>query len=680
MNDGSIRVGTKLDTSGIETDLKRMNQQLEKTSLNTQRAVNKVLNGKEMRGLDKQINNANNSLSKTKAKLQEIESELAKIQAQTDKDLANAFTDEQARYVLEMEAVQTKELRQQQELLNKEVKKYKGELESANASKRKLVDVAKTKLQMGIFKDGAKNINTFTDSVNRGIKKLLRMGIAVYGIRTAYTILSRAATTYINNNEGVKNSIQGVWNALGQLLGPVIEWVSGLLLKLIGYLDVFIQALTGVSIIAKANANALKKQTSAQEGLNKAQREQAGFDEQNVLSDNSSSSSGDTGGLSSFGGIDMSGVELDPDMVERVRKFGEICKDVFGWIKDNWKIIVIAIAGITAGIVAFNVAAAICNLLMLPISGTVLLIVGAIALLIAIIVAVILYWDELGVIVGKVVDWIKEKWQMFCDWFKELWNGIKQWFIDLWNGFKNLIKNFINWFKENWDTLILLLMNPVSGLFKFMYDNFDWFRGFVDGVTNKVKTFFSNMWTSIKDGFKLGVEYIKNIFGTVASWINDKVVQPIKGFFGGLWESLKGGPKSFANFVIDKIEWMINKIISGLNSMIKQLNKLSFDVPDWVPGLGGKKFGFNINQISQVSLPRLAKGGIVNNPGKGVPLIAGEMGKEVVLPLENNTEWMEELADKIGGNITIPIYLPNGKKMAEYVIDVANKKSFAKGV
>ena len=688
MNDGSIRVGTKLDTSGIETDLKRMNQQLEKTSLNTQRAVNKVLNGKEMRGLDKQINNANNSLSKTKAKLQEIESELAKIQAQTDKDLANAFTDEQARYVLEMEAVQTKELRQQQELLNKEVKKYKGELESANASKRKLVDVAKTKLQMGIFKDGAKNINTFTDSVNRGIKKLLRMGIAVYGIRTAYTILSRAATTYINNNEGVKNSIQGVWNALGQLLGPVIEWVSGLLLKLIGYLDVFIQALTGVSIIAKANANALKKQTSAQEGLNKAQREQAGFDEQNVLSDNSSSSSGDTGGLSSFGGIDMSGVELDPDMVERVRKFGEICKDVFGWIKDNWKIIVIAIAGITAGIVAFNVAAAICNLLMLPISGTVLLIVGAIALLIAIIVAVILYWDELGVIAGKVVDWIKEKWKQFCDWFKEVWDDIKQWFADLWNGIKELVGKVATWFKDTWgkikdwfvnlwDAIKEKVSNVINGI-KELWNNIKtWLN---EKIVQPIKNFFSNLWDGVKTGVSGAVDTIKNVFTTVKNWINDKVIQPIKGFFGDLWESLKGGPKSFANFVIDKIEWMINKIISGLNSMIKQLNKLSFDVPDWVPGLGGKKFGFNINQISQVSLPRLAKGGIVNNPGKGVPLIAGEMGKEVVLPLENNTEWMEELADKIGGNITIPIYLPNGKKMAEYVIDVANKKSFAKGV
>ena len=237
MNDGSIRVGTKLDTSGIETDLKNLNQQLEKTSQNTQRAVNKVLNGKEMRGLDKQINTANNSLSKTQAKLQEIEKELARIHAETDKDLAHAFTDEQAVYVLQMEEMQTKKLREEQALLNQEVKKYKGELESANASKKKLVDVAKSKLQFGMLKDGAKNMNAFTNSVDRGIKKLMKMGIAVFGIRTAYTILSRAATTYMNNNEGVRNSIQGVWNALGQMLGPVIEWVTGLLMKLMGYLD-----------------------------------------------------------------------------------------------------------------------------------------------------------------------------------------------------------------------------------------------------------------------------------------------------------------------------------------------------------------------------------------------------------------------------------------------------------
>ena len=671
MNDGSIRVGTKLDTSGIENDLNRLNQQLQNTSQKTQNAVNKILNGKQMKGLEKEINSANDGLSKTQSKLREVEKELAKIQAQTDKDLKFATTDAQTIAVLEIEEMQTKELRQQQSLLNEEVKKYKTQLESANASKNKLVDTAKSKMQVGILQDSADKMNVFGNSIDKGIKKMLRLGVAVYGIRGIYTILSRAATTYMNNNEGVRQSIQGVWNALGELLGPVIQWVTGLLLKLIGYLDVFIQALTGVSIIARANANALKKQTTAQEGLNKAQeRQQAGFDEQNVLSDTSSDSSGGgaSGGITGAGGIDMSGVELDPKVVEGIRKFGEICKDVFGWIKDNWKIVVVALAGITAGIIAFNVATAICQLLLIPVNSTVLLIVGGIALLIAIIVAVILYWDELGVIAGKCVDWIKEKWEQFTTWLSDVIKAIGEWF-------NKLIDDIIKGITKFCEDCKKFFTDLRDGIYKIWNVVSTWFN---EKVITPIKNFFKNLIDGVVNGFTTGIEWIKNTFSTMVNWISNYVISPIKKFFGDLWESLKGGPKSFANFVIDKIEWMINKIIDGLNWMIRQLNKVSFDVPDWVPGIGGKKFGFSISQISQVSLPRLAKGGIVNNPGKGVPLIAGEMGKEVVLPLENNTEWMDTLASKMGGNITIPIYL-SGKKIAEHVIDVNNKKEFARG-
>ena len=75
-------------------------------------------------------------------------------------------------------------------------------------------------------------------------------------------------------------------------------------------------------------------------------------------------------------------------------------------------------------------------------------------------------------------------------------------------------------------------------------------------------------------------------------------------------------------------------------------------------------------------LPKLAVGGIVNRPGRGVPAIIGEAGAEAVLPLENNTEWMDILADKIGGNVTIPIYM-DGKKIATYVVDIQKKKAFA---
>ena len=80
-----------------------------------------------------------------------------------------------------------------------------------------------------------------------------------------------------------------------------------------------------------------------------------------------------------------------------------------------------------------------------------------------------------------------------------------------------------------------------------------------------------------------------------------------------------------------------------------------------------------------MSIPRLARGGIVNNPGRGVPLIAGEAGREAVLPLENHTEWMDILADKINAGvqkIVVPIYL-NGTKIAEKIIEINNQQKFA---
>ncbi len=108
-----------------------------------------------------------------------------------------------------------------------------------------------------------------------------------------------------------------------------------------------------------------------------------------------------------------------------------------------------------------------------------------------------------------------------------------------------------------------------------------------------------------------------------------------------LWKNCEG----FRNF------WkgFVNVLISGVNALIKGLNKISIDVPDWVPAIGGKKFGFNIPTI-----PKLAKGGIVD---KATLAMIGENGKEAVLPLEKNTGWIKQLAKEIaseqGGNIVV---------------------------
>ena len=133
----------------------------------------------------------------------------------------------------------------------------------------------------------------------------------------------------------------------------------------------------------------------------------------------------------------------------------------------------------------------------------------------------------------------------------------------------------------------------------------------------------------------VGKFIVEKIWQPIVNWWNSKV-KPIftKQFWTDKFSAIKEGAKAALNGIISAFE-------NAINWIIRQMNKLSWDVPDWVPLIGGKKFGFNFREVS---IPRLAKGGIVNNPGRGVPVIAGEAGAEAVLPVENNTGWMDLLA------------------------------------
>ena len=128
---------------------------------------------------------------------------------------------------------------------------------------------------------------------------------------------------------------------------------------------------------------------------------------------------------------------------------------------------------------------------------------------------------------------------------------------------------------------------------------------------------FSNAWGAIKDAW-----------GGAAGW------------FQGIWDGISAGFRG-----------AINAIIKGMNWLIRGLNKIHFSIPDWVPGAGGKSFGINIGEI-----PLLAKGGVVD---KKTLAMLGEHGKEAVLPLEQNTKWIKDLARALTasmGGFTQPAY------------------------
>ena len=95
-----------------------------------------------------------------------------------------------------------------------------------------------------------------------------------------------------------------------------------------------------------------------------------------------------------------------------------------------------------------------------------------------------------------------------------------------------------------------------------------------------------------------------------------------------IWDSLWSNLKDTINAIIGGVEKMANGVINGINGMIRALNRISFSIPDWVPGrLGGKSFGFNLSTISTISIPRLADGGF---PAVGQLFIAREAGAEMV--------------------------------------------------
>lgn len=148
----------------------------------------------------------------------------------------------------------------------------------------------------------------------------------------------------------------------------------------------------------------------------------------------------------------------------------------------------------------------------------------------------------------------------------------------------------------------------------------------------------------------------------------------------GMFAAVKFGDSPLVNHIKGLINSIIGIVEYGVNRCISLLNQISFTVPDWIPGIGGRNFGFH---IKPVHIPRLATGGVIKG---ATPLIAGEDGAEAIVPLERNTEWIDSLAERIvskvndsGGsdviNITIPIYLDHNGSLIDTVIKTIQRKS-----
>jgi hypothetical protein len=162
-----------------------------------------------------------------------------------------------------------------------------------------------------------------TKGMEKGIKSIKRFGFALFGIHSIWRMVSRASSAYLQQDTETANRLQAVWVGLGSFLAPILEKISTLVIKAVKYLNVFIKALTGVDLLARAINKSMQKLNNTVKSTTK---NLATFDELTNI--------GDTGGnLPALDWVDaFNNVELNDDIVTWLDNLGakiKILKDEF---------------------------------------------------------------------------------------------------------------------------------------------------------------------------------------------------------------------------------------------------------------------------------------------------------------------------------------------------------------
>lgn len=513
-----------------------------------------------------------------------------------------------------------------------------------------------------------------------------------------------ADTTQTRHNQFIA-SLKNVQLTLGQAFLPIYNSIlppltlfMNALSKAISIVAQFTTALFGKPKVAQQQTQAISNQSSAVSGLGnslddtadsankakKAIKSLAGFDEINTL--NQSSDTGSSSG-GSGGGIDTSGLDLGEsgflssvtEVSDKIQAFADKIKKCFGMLKEflieNKDVIISVISGIIA---AFGSFILITNWTKI-IEGMQLAFyalgyaIGGISWPIVAISA------GIGLLVGNIVYLWRTN-EQFRDSVMEVWDNIKEFLTtiitdigtiltNLWDKYgKDLIKNIKDFFGtiqsfilNAWESVIKPIITNALEMLTWLWSNHlkglvEELGEFIMKLTNGVLEIWNKFISPIVNFLVKTLEpifvtvfnYIVDSIGTAIAVISD-IVKSLLKIFGGItdflvgvftgnwrkaWEGVKNIFKGIFDGLVSVAKWPLNMIIdlvnaaiSGINTMIKAVNK--------VPGVNMPTIG---------KIPKLAKGGIIDSP---TIAMVGEAGREAVMPLENNTGWITDLAAKV---------------------------------
>ena len=514
-----------------------------------------------------------------------------------------------------------------------------------------------------------------------------------------------ADTTQTRHNQFIA-SLKNVQLTLGQaflpiynaILPPLTMFVNALG-SAISVIAQFTTALFGTPKAAGQQAQSINNQASAVSGLGdsldsagdsankakKAIKSLAGIDEINTLNQGTDSGSGADGGASNpVANLDMGNggfLSSVTEVSDKVQAMADKIKSVFSNLKEfivkNKVAIISAISGIVAGFASFVLITkwkSIIDAIQLAfyalgyaiggISWPIVAISALVAVLVGSIVhlwqtnegfrnSVIEVWtnikDFISTVITDIGSILTNLWsqygQTLIDNLKGFVDSIQKIIITVWESvIKPIITNaleMLSWLWENHlkgvveelGTFIMKLVNGVLEIWNKVISPIIRF------LTEVLSPIFVSVFTYMSDSFGTAIAVIADVAKGLLralGGIIDFIVGVFTGDWGRAWEGVKNIFRGVFEGLIGIAKWPLNAVIDLVNGAIAGINA-SISKINLVPG---------INLPSIPRIPKLAKGGIVTSP---TIAMVGEAGKEAVMPLENNTGWISELAGKLAG-------------------------------
>lgn len=615
--DGEITIGTRLDTDKFDRQVSDLEKKMKKEE--DKKIVIDAKLESQQQELDK-ARQKTDALAEAYQRLKEVQDRLATGEATpkeftTFQDLQNTYGSleklgsEFDKALSKQDAIEQKvaQTKYRYDEINARVSEYKQKIETVNLQKQ-VAEVDK-------MKDSFKNVGS---SIQSSIKNVARLALGIFGIRSAYLALRRASSDLASYDSQYAANLEYIRYALTQAIAPVLQWIVRLAATLLGYINAIVQAWFGINLFSRGSAKNFQKMKAGASGVAKAAKEikkqLAGFDEINMLTDQSDSGAGGGGGAGgATPNFDLSALQGEPPEWLRwiidhkdeilavlvgietalilwklglgaIKALGigiavaglvYAIQGLLGYLKEpTWENFGKIIQGIGIAVIGLGVA-----FLGLPaiITGVVILIVGTI----------IKYWDKIKDYLQNGIDWLMNK----SDWVHE---KLGDTIGNIYDIFVNNLQLILNWFDMTFKNMKQIL----------------------DGIINFVKGVFTGNWRQAWEG-------VRQIFGGIFDWIKNTVSTVIQIS----WNNLTAFASTVGNAVASIFRAIVNSVLNTieriLNSPIRSINNL-IGVINAIPGV-------NLSRLPTINLPRLKVGGIINMPNKGTMLgsaIGGESGKE----------------------------------------------------